>query len=66
MTLSDRINKLVAKHGSLRNVAKITAVEPAYLSRLRSGKKFWPSAAVLKRLGLKRISIYIEYEETKP
>ena len=64
-TLAERINKLVERHGSLRNVAKITETEPAYLSRLRSGKKMWPSETVLKRLGLKRVSVMIEYEETK-
>ena len=63
-TIAERINKLVNRHGSLRNVAKIVGVEPAYLSRLRSGKKIWPSENVLKRLRLKRVSVMIEYEDT--
>lgn len=37
MTLQDRIDELVAQHGSLRAVARVTEIDVGYLSRLRTG-----------------------------
>ena len=58
MTLQERIDELVAQHGSLRAVARVTGIDVAYLSRLRSGDKDWPSHAILKQLGLRRVVRY--------
>jgi hypothetical protein len=58
LTLTQRIETLVAQHGTLRAAAKATQVDAAYLSRLWSGEKDGPSALTLKRLGLKSKTIY--------
>ena len=59
MTLADRINELVAQHGSLRAVERVTEIGVRYLSRLRSGEKVSPEKAKLRRLGLRRV---VDYE----
>lgn len=53
VTLADRIDEFVAKHGSLRNTAKILEVDVGYLSCIKNGKKE-PSEKILRRLGLKK------------
>jgi hypothetical protein len=42
MTLQERIEQLVERHGSLRAVARVTEIDAGYLSRLRSGEKANP------------------------
>jgi transcriptional regulator with XRE-family HTH domain len=59
LTLAKRIDHLVAKHGSLRAVARVTQIDVGYLSRLRSGEKVNPDKDKLRRLGLRRV---VEYE----
>ena len=63
MTLQDRIDELVAQHGSLRAVARVTEIDAGYLSRLRSGEKANPEKDKLRRLGLRRV---VAYERIKP
>ena len=63
MTLQDRINELVAQHGSLRAVARATEIDAGYLSRLRTGEKVNPEADKLIRLGLRRV---VNYARLKP
>lgn len=58
MTLSQCIDELVERHGSLRAVARVSGQDIAYLSRLRSGEKTAPGKRVLKSLGIKRIVLY--------
>lgn len=55
MTIQDRINELVAQHGSLRELARVTEIDVGYLSRLRAGEKVNPEKEKLRRLGLRRI-----------
>lgn len=62
MTLQDRIDELVAQHGSLRAVARVTGIDAGYLSRLRSYANVNPSRKKLHRLGLLRV---VSYERLK-
>jgi len=62
MTIQDRINELVAQHGSLRAVARVTEIDVGYLSRLRSGEKANPEKDKLRRLGLRRV---VSFEHLK-
>lgn len=55
MTLQDRIDELVAQHGSLRAVARVTEIDAGYLSRLRTGEKVNPEKDKLRRMGLRRV-----------
>ena len=63
MTLQDRIDELVAQHGSLRAVARVTEIDVGYLSRLRAYANVNPSRDKLRRLGLRRV---VAYERIKP
>lgn len=58
MTLQERIDELVAQHGSLRAVARVTEIDAGYLSRLRAGEKVNPEKDKLRRLGLRRVVSY--------
>lgn len=53
--LAGAIGARVAKHGGLRAAARVLQCDPAYLSKLRSGKKNNPSDSLLKKLGLRRV-----------
>ena len=59
-TMYWRVRDLIAKHGSLRAAARAVRVDAAYLKRLGTGERVWPSEAVLKRIGLKRTVSYTE------
>jgi hypothetical protein len=61
--LQPRIDELVAQHGSLRAVARVTEIDAGYLSRLRTGEKVNPEKDKLKRLGLRRV---VTFERLKP
>ena len=63
MTLKERIDELVAQHGSLRAVSRVTGIDAGYLSRLRTGEKASPNKDKLRRLGLRRV---VDYERIKP
>ena len=63
MTLQDRIDELVAQHGSLRAVARVTEIDVGYLSRLRAYANVNPGRDKLRRLGLRRV---VAYERIKP
>jgi len=58
MTLQERVQQLIERHGGLRKAARVVQIDPAYLSRLHSGEKVRPLAAVLKKLDLRRIVTY--------
>lgn len=49
----ERIDQLVGVYGSLRSVSRALNIDCAYLHRLQTGEKANPSAAVLRKLGLK-------------
>ena len=53
-----RIGQLIDRHGSLRKCAKVLDISPAYLSRLQSGEKDEPSDALLRRMGMRRVTTY--------
>ena len=58
MTLNERIDELVLKHGGVRQVARVLKVDHTYLWRLRTGQKTEPSDKVLNKLGLRKLVIY--------
>lgn len=58
MTLQERITQLIAEHGGVRAAARYLGVDPGYVSRLNSGEKTEPSAAVLQKMGLRRVVTY--------
>ena len=58
MTLKERIDHLVVKHGSLRAVSRVTGIDVGYLSRLHSGEKAAPEKAILGKIGLRRVVTY--------
>lgn len=58
MSLEERVEKLVVKHGGLRRAALALGINCAYLCRLRSGEKTQPSEGTLRRLGLRRVVSY--------
>ena len=53
--LTERIDELVIRHGGLRAAARVLGIDPAYLSKLRQGKKTNPSTQLLRRLKLQRV-----------
>jgi len=58
MTLEKRIMELCLEHGTLRAAALALKTDAGYLSRLWHGEKVNPSAALLKRMGLRRVTTY--------
>jgi AraC-like DNA-binding protein len=56
--LSERIDELVAQHGSLRALARVMECSPPYICRLRAGVTKNPGQAVLRKLGLRRVVTY--------
>jgi hypothetical protein len=62
MTLAERIDELVAQHGSLRALARVMECSPPYICRLRAGVTENPGPAVLRKLGLRRV---VSYERLK-
>ena len=64
ITVEQRINEFVEKHGSLRNAAKILGTDASYLSCVRSKQK-QPSDKLLFRLGLKKNIYYTSFREIK-
>jgi len=55
MTLIGRVAELVGKHGGVRPAARVLKMDHGYLHRLLTGEKKEPSAAVLRKLGLRRV-----------
>jgi hypothetical protein len=58
MSLQERVAELVAKHGSVRAAALVLGINYVYLFRLGSGKQSNPGAALLKKLGLRKVVSY--------
>jgi len=57
--LCRRIQELADQHGSLRAAARVLKIDPGYLCRLMDGSKVQPSDAILRKLGLKRVVMYV-------
>lgn len=57
--LRERIKELERQHGSLRAAARVLQIDAAYLLRLRDGEKTNPSATVLRKLKLKKVTHYV-------
>jgi hypothetical protein len=62
VTLAERIDQFIAKHGSIRNAAKILEVDHSHLWRVKQGTKN-PGKVLLFRLGLKRHVHYTVFRE---
>ena len=58
MTLQDRIDELVAQHGSLRCRGPSDEIDVGYLSRLRAYANVNPGRDKLRRPGLRRVVAY--------
>ncbi len=56
--LSEKIEELVEEHGGLKNAAEHAGVSFQYLSKLRNGERFHPSASVLHGLGLTKVVMF--------
>lgn len=65
MTLQERIDDLIAQHGSLRAAARVIQIDPGYLSRLASGEKRDPGERTLRRMGLRKVTTYELKESAK-
>jgi transcriptional regulator with XRE-family HTH domain len=52
--LQKQIDRLAKAHGGLRAAARAVGMDPAYLWRLRQGKKKNPTPKTLEKLGLRR------------
>lgn len=63
MTLTERIQQLKEKHGSIRAAARALKVDHAYLYRLYTGEKTEPSAATLRKLGIRRY-VFVTYRRS--
>lgn len=58
VTIRQRADELVDRHGGVRRAARAIGIDDAYFSRLRDGQKKEPSARVLRKLGLTRVVTY--------
>lgn len=52
------IQRLVNRAGSLRAAARVLEIDAGYLCRLRAGDKVSPDDALLRKLGLRRVTTY--------
>ena len=53
VTLAERVDELIAQHGSIRKAARVLEVDHAHLFRVKKGEK-QPSDDLLRRMGLTR------------
>jgi hypothetical protein len=58
ITLRQRIDELIAQHGTLRATASVLMTDCSYLHRLRSGEKTKPGDDLLRRMGLREVTRY--------
>lgn len=58
MTLRERIDELVERHGSERAAARVVGMDCGYLHRLRHGEKTNPSDRTLRKLRLRMVLTY--------
>ena len=60
--LASRIKELIVEYNGLRAAARYLRCDPAYLLRLHDGEKVNPGKAILKKLGLKKVVMYVRAE----
>lgn len=65
-TISTHVAYLIANLGGVRRAARAVNIDPAYLLRLRDGDKLNPSAATLRKLGLRKVISYVRIKKAKP
>lgn len=53
--LKERLDELIALHGTLTKAAAAVGIHHSYLSRLFAGEKLDPSPEVAKKLGLLKV-----------
>lgn len=58
ITLRQRIDELIAQHGTLRATARVLMTDCGYLHRLRNGEKTEPGDDLLRRMGLREVTTY--------
>lgn len=58
VTLRERIDELVERHGTLRATARVLMTDCGYLHRLRAGEKTEPGDPLLRRMGLREVRTY--------
>jgi len=58
MKLIDRVDQVVNQHGGVRKAARALQIDAAYLLRIGKGEKVNPSAAILRKLGLRKVTSY--------
>ncbi|MGE4243658.1 hypothetical protein [Ramlibacter sp.] len=58
VTLRERIDELIAQHGTLRATARVLMTDCGYLHRLCSGEKTEPGDPLLHRMGLREVRLY--------
>jgi hypothetical protein len=59
--IQSAVKRLIEKHAGLRAAGRAVGIDPAYLSRLRCGKKSNPGADILRKLGIKRETKYVRW-----
>ena len=55
--ITEKLDNLVARYGSMRAVGEKVKVDHAYLQRLRGGEKTMPSNAILRKIGLRELAL---------
>lgn len=55
--LKAKLKKLYQEAGTWRKAGKVLDVSASYLNRLYNGERIEPSSSLLKKMGLKRITI---------
>lgn len=58
ITLQEKVELLVAEHGSVQKVARITRVDESYLKTILKGHTAKPSASTCSKLGLRKVVLY--------
>lgn len=58
VTIGQRTEELILQHGGYRAAARVLQIDPAYFWRLHAGEKSNPTDAMLRKLGLKKVTLY--------
>jgi hypothetical protein len=58
MSLGAVVQEAIKKHGGVRAAARALDTSAPYLSRLARGIQSAPSAKLLRRMGVRRITVY--------
>ena len=57
--LTDRVQQLIDQNDTAHDAATALDISPSYFSRLATGEKTNPSDGILRKLGLRKIVLYI-------